>query len=109
MTEEMRKHRGQIAKEVLQKHGLKVAYDGDMVDGRPQGYCIAYYRDGRVYEGEWYKGRPHGQGKLYYDNMNLWYEGQWVKGKREGYGKSYYEDGTLAYEGEWKDGKPVNK
>lgn len=107
MTEEFRKHRGRVSKEVLQKHGLSVAYDGEMLEGRPHGLGKAYYKDGRFYEDEWLKGRPHGEGKLYYDNMNIWYEGQWVKGKREGYGKSYYEDGTLAFEGEWKDGKPV--
>lgn len=106
MTEDMRQRRGQVHKEILEKQGWSIAYDGDMVEGRPQGYGKAYYKDGRFYEGEWLKGRPHGQGKLYYDNMNIWYEGEWVKGKREGFGKSYYEDGSLAYEGQWKDGKP---
>lgn len=106
MAEEMRHHRGRLHKEILEKQGWSVAYDGEMEGGRPHGLGKAYYKDGRFYEGEFVKGRPHGQGTLYYDNMNVWYEGQWFKGKREGFGKSYYEDGTLAYEGEWKDGKP---
>lgn len=52
MSEELRKHRGQISKEVLQSYGLSVAYDGEMKEGRPHGYGKAYYRDGRFYEGE---------------------------------------------------------
>ncbi|HWP97639.1 MAG TPA: hypothetical protein VN426_12405 [Syntrophomonadaceae bacterium] len=107
MAEDMIQYRGKVYKELLQQNGLSVAYDGDMKDGKPEGYGRAYYKDGRIFEGEWKNGQYDGEGRQYYDNLNLWYAGGFKNGKREGFGKSYYEDGTPAFEGEWKDGKPV--
>lgn len=107
MDHQMRQFRGKTKKEVLQKSGLSVAYEGELDGVKPHGKGKAYFKDGRIYEGDWVDGKYEGYGCLYYDNLNLWYEGEWKDGKRHGQGKSYYEDGTLAYDGEWKDGKPI--
>lgn len=105
--EGMKHYKGKLFRDILEQSGFTVAYDGDMKDGKPEGYGRAFYRDGRIYEGEWKDAQPHGQGKLYYANLNLWYEGEWKEGKREGLGTSYYEDGKPAFAGEWKGGKPL--
>lgn len=104
---DMKQYKGKLFNDVLEQTGFSVAYDGEMKDGKPNGFGRAYYQDGRIYEGEWLDAQPHGQGKLYYGNLNLWYEGEWKNGKREGLGTSYYEDGKPAFAGEWKDGKAL--
>lgn len=107
MSEGMKLYRGKVYHELLQQAGFSVAYDGEMKDGKPEGYGRAYYKDGRIYEGNWKDGQYHGQGCQYYPNLQLWYEGEYNNGKREGFGRAYFEDGKFSFEGQWKDGKPV--
>lgn len=41
-------------------------YEGEIVEGRPEGNGVRYFPDGRVeYSGSWLGGRFHGFGTLY--------------------------------------------
>ena len=51
--EGMKHYKGKLFRDILEQSGFTVAYDGDMKDGKPEGYGRAFYRDGRIYEGEW--------------------------------------------------------
>ncbi len=110
---------------VVIKKGNQIYYDGEMQNGRYQGYGIlndddgdkyeGYFKDGRQngigkylyadggkYEGNFKDGRPGGLGKLYSANGDM-YEGPFVNGIFEGNGKYFYADGSR-YEGEFKNG-----
>ncbi len=100
-------------------------YEGETVDGVPNGFGIYSYSDGSKYEGDWKDGCKHGQGKMLYFNGDIYeghwknelrsghgkiiycdgeiYDGGWKIGQRSGYGKKWYSDGSI-YEGEWKNG-----
>ncbi len=78
-------------------------YEGDLVNGVPEGTGKMIYANGNVYEGEWKNGLPEGQGKATFADGRV-YEGEWKAGKCEGQGKMTHADGDV-YEGEWKDGK----
>jgi antitoxin component YwqK of YwqJK toxin-antitoxin module len=88
------------------RNNVVATYEGQVKDGKPQGFGSAYYRSGGRYEGEWKDGNRCGQGKEYYPDGTLRYEGEWQHGVRSGQGKSYYTDGTLAYEGKWINDRP---
>ena len=108
-------------------------YDGEVVDGKREGYGTITYPDGTIYKGFWHKdkrngkgteykskgkkiyrgdfknGDRHGEGTLYhYDGKTAKYEGSWLYGSRSGQGTEYNEDGSIYYQGEWsvdsKDG-----
>ena len=61
-------------------------YKGKITNGKPNGFSVLTYPDGKKYEGEWKDGKYHGQG--------TWFgKGEW-KGQK--------------YVGEYKDGKEWN-
>ena len=75
--------------------GKKYSPDGTLLY---KGFFLEYYR----YDGEFVNGMPNGSGRLYFDDT-LIYEGGFVDGKRTGKGKCYFADGTTLYEGELLD------
>ena len=101
-------------------------YDGELLEGDPEGCGKCCFPGGSVYEGEWRRGVFCGKGCYRWpdggfhegewrDNLQngqgtrRWadgavYEGQWHDGVREGFGKERDADGDT-YEGDWKDGK----
>ena len=93
---------------VINKHGVKYYYYGDIIDKQPNGMGKLYKDDKStlVYHGEWKDGKPDGQGILYReDDKTIVYDGQWKDGLYHGQGKLYREDGkTIKYDGQWKDG-----
>ena len=78
-------------------------YEGEIRNGKPDGFGILIRFDGKKYVGEWKDGKMDGQGtesSPYGDN----YEGEFKDGVRHGLGTSILPDGRK-YVGEWKDGK----
>ncbi|KAK1737727.1 phosphatidylinositol-4-phosphate 5-kinase-related protein [Skeletonema marinoi] len=102
------------------------AYEGDVVDGKPDGrgkkiYSYWTYEgdwkngmrhgegtvkwpDGDFYKGQWKDDSMHGQGIYKWTDGNS-YEGEWKDGKRHGKGIYKRPDGSVKYDGEWKNGK----
>lgn len=98
-------------------------YDGDLVDGQPDGRGKLYLHSKLVYEGEMKGGYFHGKGKfsksgleifgnfvngqpsgdIKIESKNLVYNGQMLDGKYHGYGHLQCED--FEYKGEFKNGK----
>ena len=101
-------------------------YEGDLLNGIPNGQGTMTYTNGNVYEGEWKDGIRSGKGTVAYPNGDI-YEGEWkddakngqgtytwASGNiyvgefkdnvRNGHGTVTWTDGTV-YEGEWKDDK----
>ncbi|WP_235298064.1 caspase family protein [Portibacter marinus] len=65
------------------------------------------YRDGSYYEGQFVNGLPQGQGICYYSNGDR-YEGGWKNNAPEGEGVMHFASGTV-YGAIWNAGYPVKK
>lgn len=80
-------------------------------NGRPDGYAIMYYENGKIAEeGTWKGTKWVGNYKLYYDNGHVQNEFTFnPNGKREGEQKYFYETGQLMIEGNWANGKEAGK
>ena len=77
-------------------------YEGDIKDGKPNGFGILIITSGIKYVGEWKDGKENGQGTETWSDGNI-YEGEWKDGKRNGQGTLTYSDGRK-FIGEFKDG-----
>ena len=44
----------------------KMHYHGEWANGNPEGYGVAVYDDGSVYEGIWVDGKKKGKGRMTY-------------------------------------------
>ena len=84
--------------------GSIASYEGELLDGVPDGYGVARYKSGDVYEGNWKAGLFHGQGTLYEWPEGTKYVGEWKNGKREGNGTQFIAKGPK-YVGEWKNNR----
>ena len=87
-------------KEVTYENGAK--YEGEIEDGKENGYGTTKWPDGAVYEGEFKNGFWHGQGKMKWANGEV-YEGSFMNGLRHGKGKSTRLNGEF-YKGDYRDG-----
>jgi hypothetical protein len=81
----------------------QLKYEGDIVNGTPNGQGTETYPDGGSYVGEYKDGIPNGQGTLTHPNGEK-YEGEFKSNKYHGQGTYTWSDGRK-YVGEWKDGK----
>ena len=77
-------------------------YEGDIKEGKREGYGKYYYSTGDIYEGEFKNNLKNGKGKYIYCNKDI-YEGDYKNGKIHGNGKYIYNEGD-SYEGEYKNG-----
>ena len=77
-------------------------YEGDIKEGKREGYGKYYYSTGDIYEGEFKNNLKNGKGKYIYCNKDI-YEGEYKDGKIHGLGKYLYIEGD-SYEGEYKNG-----
>mgnify|MGYP003313446926 CR=1 FL=1 len=77
------------------KNHLK--YRGEVKNGKPNGFGILIYKDGRKYEGNWKNGIWFGKGK-YSFNDGSGYNGEWKNGVESGLGILTYPNGDK-YEG----------
>ncbi|MBH5319319.1 ankyrin repeat domain-containing protein [Paenibacillus sp. GSMTC-2017] len=78
-------------------------YEGDLLDGVPNGKGIYTMDDGSKYEGEIRNGKPDIHGKFTLSD-GTYYEGQHVKGVLEGQGTFVMTDKSK-YVGQFKNGK----
>ncbi len=77
-------------------------YSGDTINGVPNGYGKATFKNGNVYEGEFEDGTMHGQGKMLWPTGESWV-GEWDEGypwngtEYDAQGKvvAIYEDGEI--------------
>ena len=83
----------------------RTSYNGSWVNGKPEGYGTMIWKDGRKYEGNWKNDKKDGYGTQYYASGRKAYEGNWKDDKVDGYGTFYYEDDGHKYVGDFKAGK----
>ena len=76
-------------------------YEGDLLNGIPNGQGTMTYTNGDVYTGEWKDGLKSGQGTITYASGTV-YEGEWKDDKRNGQGTYTWASGNI-YVGEFKD------
>jgi hypothetical protein len=82
-----------------------VTYDGNMVNGLPNGKGTYTDPDnGRTYIGDWVDFRREGSGKLLARNGEKIYDGEWRDDKFNGYGLSFLR-GICRYDGNWVNGQ----
>ena len=80
----------------------QVKFEGEIVDGVPNGEGTENFPNGQKYFGEFKDGLPNGQGIKTFPNG--WkYVGESKDGKRHGQGTFTFSDGRQ-YEGEWNGG-----
>lgn len=82
-------------------------YDGNFVNGRPQGWGTMIYASGAVYVGGWHYGLRDGQGTWKFPDGGS-YVGEWQRGRRHGKGKLINKDGTVI-KGIWEYDKLVTE
>jgi len=75
-------------------------YDGDMLNGKPEGNGVLSYPDGKKYQGNFANGMKHGKGIMIWSNKR--YEGDYVNNKRCGTGVMTWANG-FSYTGDFKD------
>lgn len=102
-------------------------YEGEVLNGKPDGYGKMMFSNGNIYEGFFLNGKRGGKGRFTWSSgafyEGVWvqdlredehghqlfsdgsvYDGGWKAGKRDGYGAQEWKDGRM-YVGEWKDDK----
>ena len=78
-------------------------YNGEFVDGQPDGVGSEVLPDGTRYRGHWYRGQRDGVGTLNFPDGGR-YEGDFSRGARAGLGA--YVGAADSYDGEWVDDAP---
>jgi hypothetical protein len=84
--------------------GQMAMYEGQVVNGRPEGAGIAVYADRSRYEGQWKAGRRHGKGTATF-TLGGSYDGEWKDDKFDGKGSITYAGAGHRYEGQFADGR----
>jgi len=79
-------------------------YNGEIKNGKPNGFGFQTYKNGNKYFGEHKNGLPNGQGRSIYPDGGI-YLGEYMKGKFHGQGTFIWKDGYY-YDGEFRDGTP---
>ena len=77
-------------------------YEGNIIEGKREGFGKYFYSNGEIYEGEFQNNLKNGKGKYLFYNKDI-YEGDYKNGKIHGKGKYLYIEGD-SYEGEYKNG-----
>lgn len=78
------------------------SYEGEVKDGKRNGYGVQVYSTGITYYGNWENDYQNGYGDLEIDD-DWYYSGEWKNGLYDGEG--YFSFPDFSYEGEWKAGK----
>jgi hypothetical protein len=94
-------------KVVVDCHGVKWDYEGEMVNGMANEFGVAVAADRTRYEGQYKDDKKHGYGKMLFLSAPFEddrYEGEYQDDKRNGQGKYFYSSGNH-YEGEFRDDK----
>ncbi len=86
-------------------------YEGEMLDGIPNGQGTMKYADGTVYEGNWIDGKREGTGSYGGadpSGVEFIYSGDWENDERNGQGTETWVNGE-SYTGNWADGMKNGK
>jgi hypothetical protein len=80
------------------------SYEGELLNGEPDGYGAMHYADGRTYIGDWMVGMKEGRGVFTWHSSER-YEGEYKNDNRHGHGVLTYQEGSHieVYTGSWKD------
>ncbi len=65
-------------KGIVYYHDNKIAYDGDWINGKPNGYGKYNYKNGEYYIGQWKNYLKHGKGTMYDSNDKIINKGLWI-------------------------------
>jgi hypothetical protein len=82
------------------RHGK---YQGDVKNGKREGWGICAFKDRSYYEGEWVADQMDGKG-IYVKADGSRYEGYWQANLQNGFGRLSLANGDV-YEGDFRDGK----
>ncbi len=77
-------------------------YEGEVSDGKPDGYGVWTGKDQSRYSGFWSEGKRSGNGTYIWKNRT--YRGGFKEGKFSGYGELTIGD-SVAYSGQWSAGR----
>ena len=80
-------------------------YEGDLSDGKPNGYGVVVWLSGTRYQGEVRNGHLNGHGIKTWSG-GAYYDGEWLDDKRNGHGVFISANGKRR-EGEWRDDKLI--
>ena len=81
-------------------------YEGELANGKRNGYGTYYWNSGSRYEGNWVNDVRKGFGRFFWKDGGR-YEGEWENDKMNGYGVYYLPSGSV-YRGQWKDDQKCN-
>ena len=90
--------------ETFEDGEVQSKYNGEIKNGKPNGFGFQTYKNGNKYFGEHKNGLPNGQGRSIYPDGSM-YLGEYKNGKFHGQGTFIWKDGYY-YEGEFRDGTP---
>jgi len=82
---------------------LRISYEGQWKDNKPQGQGTLVFLSGNKYVGEFKKGKRHGQAAFNWVNGDK-HLGEWMDGEKNGHGTFNWVNGDK-YVGEFKKGK----
>ena len=78
--------------------------DGQIVDGKKEGYWITYFANGnKRSEGRYIAGKKEGRWVQYYQNGNKASKASFRNGLYEGFYTSYYGNGNRRYAGPYRE------
>ena len=78
--------------------------DGEIIDGKKEGYWITYYANGnKRSEGAFKAGVKEGKWILYHQNGQKQSEAHFRQGKYEGHYVSYHDNGQAFREGDYSE------
>ena len=97
------KRKGKLTFERPTYAGEKIYYQGEIVNGKANGYGEATTSYGHRYVGNWKNNDFHGYGKLYFKSGNI-YDGYWRNGRRTTNAVMTFANGDT-YSGEWRNFK----
>ena len=105
------KYEGEIVNGVPNGQGTMtccdgIKYLGGYKDGEKNGQGTETFPNGKKYVGGCKDGNRHGQATTEYPDGRK-YLGEYKRNRREGFGIMTYKDGSK-FEGEWKDSRPFN-
>ena len=89
-------------RKVLDGNGQTI-YEGNLKNGKPDGYGKLYTNGKTVYEGDWTNGTIDGFGRLFDAQGREKYTGVTEMGTPHGFG-SYFENGQILHQGEFING-----
>jgi len=90
--------------ETFEDGKVQSKYNGEIKNGKPNGFGFQTYKNGNKYFGEHKNGLPNGQGRSIYPDGSM-YLGEYKDGKFHGQGTFIWNDGYY-HEGEFMDGVP---